>query len=83
MQVVNLRAYLANIEMSLRDFAVLAECDPTHLSRVLSGYSPCSQALSNRISELTGGVINLPYSTFFKKKQRPTSTRKKKNSEGE
>lgn len=66
MQVKNLRAYLANIEMSIKDFSEIIECDPSHLSRVMSGKVMPSPRLARDIRTATSGLIE--FKTRVRKK---------------
>ena len=67
MEIKNLKAYLANIDMTLRDFSEIIECSPEHLSRVVKGKTMASPRLAKDIREATSGLIN------------PTSRSRKRN----
>ena len=57
MQVRNLKAYLANIDMTMKQFARKIKCNPGYLNGVVRGdYTP-SYRLAKDIYEETGGVI--------------------------
>jgi transcriptional regulator with XRE-family HTH domain len=60
MQVQNLKAYLANINMSIKDFCVIIDCDPKYIARIINGKSYPSKRLSKDIRIATGGIIDLP-----------------------
>ena len=70
MEVKNLRAYLANVDMSLKEFAKKIDCNYPHLSRILSGYSYPSRGLSRDIYEATGGIIKIPTKKEVEKKMK-------------
>lgn len=71
MKVTNLRAYLANIGMTLKDFSEIIECNSRYLSNVLSGNRPIGPKLSKKIFDATDGLIDLP--TKPKKKRKKTT----------
>jgi len=60
MQVTNLRAYLANVGMTMKDFAKKIACNRTYLARIVSGESYAGHRLAQDIFEATGGVIKMP-----------------------
>lgn len=60
MQVCNLKAYLANIDMKLKDFCSIIEKDPKYISRVVNGKARAGHALARLIKEATSGVVELP-----------------------
>lgn len=60
MLVKNLRAYLANIEMSFEDFAKKLDVSSQYISRLASGKVTPSRRLSRDIKIATDGVIDLP-----------------------
>lgn len=57
MEVKNLKAYLANIDMTLRDFSEIIDCSPEHLSRVVKGKVMASPRLARDIRLATSGLI--------------------------
>ncbi len=59
MEVKNLKAYLANVGMTLRDFADQIEYDPRYLSKVVYDKRPCGRKLAKSIYEATSGIIKL------------------------
>ncbi len=67
MQVENLRSYLANIKMTVKDFAKMLECDAKYLSLIASGKRPVGKRLARDIHQATNGVISLP---IAKKKEK-------------
>ncbi len=60
MQVTNLRAYLANVGMTMKDFAKKIACNRTYLARIVSGDSYAGHRLAQDIFEATGGIIKMP-----------------------
>lgn len=62
MEVENLRAYLANINMTLKDFSLIIECDYRYLCTVASGKKRIGKRLARDIRQATDGIINLPVS---------------------
>ena len=60
MEVNNLKAYLANIGMSIQDFGVIIDCDGKYLSRIIHGKSYPSRRLAKDIRVATDGIVNLP-----------------------
>ena len=59
MEVQNLRAYLANIGMTMRDFAQVIECSPMYLSHVMAGRRKIGKRLARDIRQATDGIIDL------------------------
>ncbi len=60
MEVENLKAYLANINMTVKDFGEIIDCDPKYLSRLMNGKKYPSKRLSKDIRLATDGIIDLP-----------------------
>lgn len=60
MEVRNLRAYLANIGMQMKDFAKLVDCHPTYLSHIVTGRRMAGNRLAKDIRQATNGIISLP-----------------------
>ncbi len=56
---MNLKAYLANIRMTIKDFAVHIGCNPVYLSRVLNEKLYPSARLSKDIYNETKGVVKI------------------------
>ncbi len=80
MEVKNLRAYLANIGMTLKEFAKRIDCNYPHLTRILSGYCYPSRGLARDIYEATGGVIRLETRKELEKTKEQESKRKHQTS---
>ena len=59
MMVENLKAYLANIGMSLKDFCEIVDCDDKHLSKIMNGHKNAGHRLAKDIKEATSGLITL------------------------
>ncbi len=59
MDKLNLKAYLANIGMTMTDFCHKIDCDRTYLSSVSSGRVMPGRKLARDIFNATGGIINL------------------------
>lgn len=60
MQVQNLKAYLANIGMTIHDFSVIVECNPRYLSRIINKHCLPGKRLAKDISLMTDGLIEFP-----------------------
>ncbi len=56
---MNLKAYLANIGMSFRDFGRLVECHPYYLAQISSGKMLPSKRLAREIEKATDGEIKI------------------------
>lgn len=59
MKVTNLKAYLANIGMKMKDFCESIDCDQGYLSHILSTGKPVGRRLSRDIENATNGIIKL------------------------
>lgn len=59
MQVENLKAWLANIGMTLKDFCEIIDCDKKYLSKIMNGHRNAGHRLAKDIREATAGVIIL------------------------
>lgn len=59
MQVTNLKAYLANIGLSLKDFCEIIDCDDKHMSKIMHGHKNASHRLAKDVREATDGLIQL------------------------
>lgn len=68
---LNLRAYLANIQMTMKEFSQLLECSPDYLRLIASGKKFPSKRLAKDIHQLTDGIVVLP--------QKPPKASKKNN----
>lgn len=72
MQVTNLKAYLAQINMTLREFCRLIDCDKGYMSCVMHGKKTASRRLAKDVREATRGVIHLQ--TRMRKKRQKNSS---------
>jgi predicted transcriptional regulator len=60
MKVENLRSFLANINMTAKDFCELINYNPTYLSKVLKGRVVAGERLKQDVLRATNGVVCLP-----------------------
>ena len=60
MQIENLKSYLANINMSIKNFAEIIDCQPSHLYQILCGNCYAGERLARDIYNATGGIIIMP-----------------------
>ena len=60
MQITNLRSYLIQVGMNMKQFAEQIGCNRCYLATLLSGKAYASARLSKDIFEATGGVIRMP-----------------------
>ena len=65
---MNIKAYLANIDMSIKDFCQLVGCAPSYLSSISKGRMKPSPRLARDIEKMTDGMVKIEAS---KKKQGP------------
>ena len=59
MEVKNLKAYLANKGITLKDFCESLDCDDGHLSKIMHGHKTASHRLAKDVREATEGLIEL------------------------
>lgn len=59
MQVTNLKAYLGEIGMTIKDFCEIIEYNHMYVSGVLNGRRLATHRLAREISRATGGVVKL------------------------
>jgi len=57
MEVNNLKAYLANIGMTMKDFAEIIEADASYLTSVANYRKFAGKRLAKDIYEMTDGVV--------------------------
>lgn len=76
MEVTNLKAYLANIGMKLKDFCQIIECDDKYMSHIVNGRKRAGHRLAKDVREATSGLINLE--TRVRKKDIKANEAKKK-----
>jgi len=60
MQVTHLRSYLAQVGITMTQFAKQVECSRTYLSKLVAGDAYASPRLARDILAATGGLIKLP-----------------------
>lgn len=70
---MNLKIYLATINMKVKDFSELLECDPRYMSRIMNGRIHPGKRLAKAIEEMTDGQVK------FEKK--PKKKQEKENEE--
>ena len=58
---MNLKAYLANNNMTIKTFANMIECHPHYLSQVHQGKKKPSKKLLNRIIKATNGEVEFKF----------------------
>jgi hypothetical protein len=54
-----LKAFLADIDMTAKDFSKLIGCDNRYLSRVMNGHAKPGKRLSKDVEDLTDGKVRL------------------------
>jgi len=59
MEVSNLKSYLANIDMTLKDFCEIIDADDKHMSKLMHGKANASHRLAKDVRQATGGLIEL------------------------
>jgi hypothetical protein len=59
MEINNLKAYLANIGMTMKDFCEEIDCCHTYMSAVVNGRAVAGHRLAKDIYDATDGTINL------------------------
>lgn len=59
MQVTNLRAYLCEIGMTVKDFCEIIEYNHMYVSGVLNGKRLATHRLAREISRATGGIVQI------------------------
>ena len=59
MKVENLKAYLANIKMTLKDFCEIIDCDEKYMSKVMNGHLNAGHRLAKDVKQATSGLIKL------------------------
>ena len=67
---MNLKVYLATIDMSLKDFASLIDCSPVYLGRLIKGKRGfAGKRLAADIERLTDGMVKMPVKEKKQEKQ--------------
>ncbi len=59
MEVQNLKAYLANVGMTMQQLSEKVECNTRYLTRLATGELTPSKRLARDIYQATGGVVKL------------------------
>lgn len=59
---MNLKAYLATINMTLKDFGQYIDATPRYLSQISKGRTIPGTRLAKEIEEATGGVVTFDLS---------------------
>lgn len=59
MEVKNLKAYLANINMTIKKFCEIIDCDDKYLSRIIHEKVTPGKRLARDVYHATNGVITL------------------------
>ena len=60
MQIENLKAYIANVGMTSKDFSEMIGCTRPFLSAVINGKKFPSKTFQRKVYEITEGEIILP-----------------------
>ncbi len=63
MQVNNLKAYLANIGMTTRDFSEIIDVTENYMSSIIHGKRRAGPRLAKDVLQATDGLISLPCRT--------------------
>lgn len=69
---MNLRTYLASINMTITDFADLVECHRSHLSRIICENKTVTRRFSRVVEQMTDGAVTLPYRSKEDKDKKTT-----------
>jgi len=72
MEITNLKAYLAEIGMTIKEFCEVIECNDKYLSRLIHGKKRAGRRLAKDIYQATSGTIKLktrPHHQYKKKEQ--------------
>lgn len=59
MIVTNLRSYLAEVGMSMKEFSQLVDCHHTYLAQIAKGTKTAGRRLARDIEKATDGIIKL------------------------
>ena len=66
---MNIKAYLAKINMTLKDFAAYLDCNPRYLSQISQGKKIPGIRLGKDIEEATSGIVTFDLSKKKKKRR--------------
>lgn len=78
MEVSNLKSYLANIGMTLKDFSEILDVDDKHMSKLMNGKAVAGPRLAKDVRLATDGLINLKV-RYRKKDHKKTEEQQKQN----
>jgi len=56
---MNLKAYLANMNMTINDFSKILGCHPSYLSQVIHSKKVPSKEFMKLIVDMTGGKVKM------------------------
>ncbi len=56
---MNLKMYLASINMTVKDFSEIMEVSSKYMSRIIHGHSKPSRKLSQEIEKATDGLVKI------------------------
>lgn len=59
MEITNLKAYLCQINMTVKDFCEIIDYNPTYLSHILNGRVLPGHRLARDINKATNGVVKI------------------------
>ncbi len=71
---MNLKAYLATIDMTFRDFGKLVDADPKYISQISKGRLVPSRRLARDIEQATHGLVKISASTKGEERQSERAT---------
>lgn len=66
---MKLKEYLANIDMTLKDFSEIIDRNPCYLSSVINGYKKPGKKLVKEVKAITEGKVNLLLESLMKRKK--------------
>lgn len=61
---MNLKSYLAEIHMTIIEFAQIIDANPGYLSRIINGHKKPGKRLAKEIERVTDGVVMVPEDGF-------------------
>ena len=66
---MNLKSYLANIKMTIKDFSALMDVNPNYLSSIINGHAKAGNRLARDIEKATNGTVKVNGTNSDKKSQ--------------
>lgn len=69
METRNLKSYLADIGMTLKEFCEVLDCNYSHMCSVATGRLTPGKRLARDVFQATGGIVNL--ATRQKREKKP------------